>query len=253
MKNENTYFYDKQLYQYILQFMAVFSVFKVMTGTRENREAGLIDVPIHYASQDRVVASLVANNTQNSPARVPMFSAYLENIKNAPELRKGVGVESRNTYVPVGGLIQEDAKVVYQRQPVPYLAVFTLGIYVSNIDQHLQIMEQILTLFDPSINLQTSDSVFDRGRLTRVELTNIQMDDLTAQQTTSRVIQSTLTFEVPIYLQIPADVKDNVVQSILIRVGAVDSALDSGEVSSILDQEGFTYTTVADSSDLTFS
>lgn len=254
-KLKQTYYYDKQIRRYILQFMAVFSVFKVMVGKTDTRGERLISIPIHYASMDRITAAIVANNTQNKPIRVPAMSAYLRDFKLSPSRRHGTGVERRNVYTPVGGLVPDDMKVIHQRMPVPYDLEMELAIYSSNIDQHMQILEQILPLFDPQLNIQTSDAPFDWTRLTSLELTGIMSDDLLSNQLEDRVIQTTLTFNMPIWLDFPANIKDDFVAKIFTRVGMVSSDTsfeDDAAVIQELNDAGYVYNKMFDADDLPF-
>jgi hypothetical protein len=252
IKNQQTYYYDKQITHYILQFMALFSGFEVSVGKKDEQDAGLIAVPIHYSSHDRITHAIMANNTQNSPIRLPAFSTYVKDIDLAPELRKGVGTERRNTYVPVGGLIPNDVTVVQQRQPVPYKMQVELGIHVSNVDQHFQILEQILSIFDPMVTIQTSDSIFDSTRLTTVELTNINLDDLARSDNTNRIIKSILIFKMPIYLALPAESHHRIVEQIRMRVGMVNINDPLTDIVSSLDDQGAQYQTVTDAANIPF-
>lgn len=250
------YYYNGQIQSYILQFMAVFTGLQVMLGKNATQEERLIDVPIMYGHRDRVVAAIISDNTQNKPLRLPTMSAYMRAIEMAPELYAGTGVERRNTYVPVGGLVPDDMRVVYQRKPLAFKLSMELAIMSSNTKQHLQILEQLLPLFDPQLNIQRSDSLFDMTRLTSVKLTGINTDSNYPIGTESRIVQSTLTFEVPIWLDTPADVRRNFVEKIFLRVGTVasNSSFDSNyEIIADLDAQGLDYNKVFDAStDISF-
>lgn len=249
--SEFTYYYDKQLKAYEIQFAAVFGGMEVEVGKRDEIEPHLILVPIKNASQDRVVGAIKGENTQNKPIRLPLMSYQLVNIEQAPELRKGVGQTRRNTYAPTGGLIPNDFEVVSQRMPVPYRANFELGIWASNKDQHNQIIEQILTLFDPQLQLQISDDVFDWSRITTLEMTDIRFDENIPMGIDRRVIQTTISFSVPIHLSVPADVRKNIIESIFLRVGAVSSDVDAAlEALADLDGQGIEYEQIFESSDI---
>lgn len=268
---KEAYFYDNQLRKYILQFMAVFTGLQVSIGktkthtftstetqvcddvvttiTPDVLEERLISVPIHYGHGDRVVASILAENTQNKPIRLPTLSAYMKNVDIAIDRMHGTGFERRNVYTPVGGLIPEDTKVVHQRMPVPYDMSMELGIYASNTDQHFQILEQILILFDPQLNIQKGDSLFDMSKLTHVKLEGVQTDSNYQIGTDKRIIQSTLNFTMPIWLSIPADVRRDFIEKIFMRVSAVGtSSTTNYDIIAELDQQGIPYqlTTTAD-------
>ena len=257
---EKAYYYDKQLRNYVLQFMAVFAGLQVRIGKRDTGQVtpgtdcdgtvtqepiiadeNLISVPIHYGHTDRVVAAILGENTQNKVLRLPILSAYMQGIDFLKNYNAGIGTERRTAYLPTGGLIPDDIKVVYQRRSFPFELTMDLNIYASNTDQHFQILEQILMVFDPSLQIQTSDALFDMGKITNIELTNMAMDTNYPIGTDRRIIQSTLTFKMPIYLQSPADVRKNFIEKIYMRVGAVSSAAESSfDIIAELNSQGIT-------------
>lgn len=236
------YYYNNQLRQYLLQFMAIFANMEVSVGKTNGVDARTIKVPIKNGSSDRVVASIKSDNTQNKPVRLPLMAAHLTNVVLAPQLRKGIGQTRRNTQMPTGGLFPDDIKVIRQRMPVPYVATFDLAIWASNQDQHYQIIEQILMLFSPVLQIQTSDDVNDWARITSVELVGINFEENIAPGVDRRLIQTTLNFEVPIYISAPSEVHDKFIQDIFIRIGAVNAAsLTSEDIIADLDAQGITY------------
>lgn len=216
---EETYFYDAQIRQYIIQAMAVFAELKVMVGASETKEPRLINVPIHYGAKDRITASIKADNTKNKPIRVPCASVYMSSLNLAPELRKGLGQTRRNTYLASGGVFPTDIKVAYQTMPVVYRSTIELSLFVSSTDQHFQILEQILSIFNPSIQLQTSDEVLDWTKITMMELTGINFDQQYPTGSERRIITSSLTFEMPVYIGVPSNIRDNFIKSVMIRIG----------------------------------
>lgn len=249
---QQAYWYNDQLKRYIIQFMTIFSGLQVRVGRNESADRNsLIPVTIHYGNHDRVVASLMAENTQNKPVRLPCMTAFMQSLDMAPELMHGIGVERRNTYVPTGGMLPDDARVVHQRAPVPYKMQVQVGIYTSNTDQHFQILEQILMLFEPQLTIQTSDAPFDWTRLTTVKLTNVSIDQQHPIGTDRRIIQSTLMFEVPVYLGSPADVRKDYIKTINLRLGLIDKSInESDDIIATLDDMGVEYQEVASANDI---
>lgn len=249
---KQAYWYNDQLKRYIIQFMTIFSGLQVQIGRNEQTgQESLIPVTIHYGNHDRVVAALMADNTQNKPIRLPMMTAYMQNLDIAPDLMHGIGVERRNSYVPTGGLLPDDVKVVHQRAPVPYRMTVQLGIYASNTDQHFQIVEQILMLFDPQLVIQISDAPFDWTRSTTVKLTSINIDQQYPIGTDRRIIQSTAMFEMPVYLGSPADVRADFIKTIHMRLGVVNNAIrESGDVIAALDDLGIDYEEIANGANI---
>lgn len=243
MSELKTFYYDDQIRRYIAQFMAIFAGMKVEVGkTGDLPEHRLINVPIAYGHKDRVVAHIKSDNTQNSPLRLPAFGAFLTSIELDPSLRKGVNQKRRNTYLPTGGMFPDDIEVVHQIMPVPYRCNMELAIFTSNIDQMHQIMEQIMMLFDPILQIQTSDDVFDWTKLTTVEMVGMRYDDNYPQGPDRRMTQTTIDFSFPMYISAPADVKKDYVKDIYLRIGAVGTDSNSSqEIIADLDSQGIEY------------
>ncbi|MGZ8924244.1 MAG: tail sheath stabilizer and completion protein [Nitrososphaeraceae archaeon] len=249
----NGYWYKAQIVCYINQFMSIFEGLQVQIGKRNTDEEQLIPVNIRYGHMDKVVAALMAENTQNKPIKLPAMSAYMSGFKLAMDRAAGVGTERRNTYVEVGGLVPDDMKVIHQRKPLPYDLSMDLYIFASNTNQHLQILEQILPLFDPSLNIQISDAPFDWTRLTHVELTDIILDTNYPIGVDRRIVHSTLKFTMPIWLDIPAVVRRDFIERIYLRIGTVSTnATDSYEIVAELDGQNLPYELVATTDDLPF-
>lgn len=219
------YYYDEQLRKLLIQFLAVFSCIRVSSGKTNEMEERLINVSVKNGSSDRVVAAIKGNNTQNTPIRLPLIAGTLTNLTLDASLRKGNKTERTHTYMEAGATFPEGLKTVEMVMPVPYMGNFEVNVYASSQEQHYEILEQILMLFDPTLELQTSDDVMDWTRLHKLELTNISFDEAIAG-VDRRVIQTTLSFDAPVYLSAPAIVRKNYIGEIQMRVGAV-SQLDS--------------------------
>jgi hypothetical protein len=229
----NTYWFDAQIRDYILQFCGIFGGIQVRTGKDGTGDLTFMQVPITVGNRDRVVAAIAARHTQNVPFSLPMMSAYMQSIELAPERRKGVGTVDRRRYLPQGGLFPDDMKVVYRAMPVPYNLGMELSIYASNTDQLHQILEQLMIIFDPFLQIQKNDKEFDWTRLTSVELTGISNEENYPVSQDKRMIQWSLSFTLPIYISAPLDLKDNIVKEIVVRLGNLD-----GFVLQEFDQNG---------------
>lgn len=219
----NTYFFDNQIRAYMLQFVSIFYGLQVQTGKGECDVPEFITVPVVIGHKDRVVAALMAGNTQNRVFSLPTMAANLTALAVAPERRKVQAYLDQRVTLPVGGLFPNDLTVVKRAMPIPYNATIELSIYTSNTQQRDQILEQILVLFNPDLQIQKSDGPFDWTRLTRVELTDISNEENYPAGTDRRIVLWTLTFEVPIYLSIPMGVKDDLVRKIIIQIGDLSS------------------------------
>jgi hypothetical protein len=215
----NNYWYKAQLKDYIKQFVGIFVGLHVQTGKNADGISAMIQVPISIGNRDRVVAAIQAAHTQNKPFSLPMMAVNMQGIELAPERRKGVGTIDRRQYLPAGGLFPEDLEVVYRLMPIPYNLNMELGIYASNTDQLHQILEQILLLFDPTVQIQKNDKALDWTRLTHVELTGINNEENYPMGQDKRIVQWSLNFTMPINLSAPMELRDNIIQEIILRIG----------------------------------
>jgi len=230
-----SYYYNEQFKRAITQFSSIFSGLQVLTGVREDGERHAMDVPVRYGSIDRVVASVSNGFTQNKMLTLPVMSTYLLEVELAPERRKGVGMTERKTIMPQGGVFPNDLKVMERYMPIPYNMTFELAIYASNMDQMFQILEQILIVFDPTLQIQTNDSPYDWTSQTNVELLSIQQEENYPIGTEKRMIVWTLNFRMESWITPPMDLKDNLVKKIVMRFGdlngfALDEYDQSGEL-----------------------
>jgi hypothetical protein len=219
----DNYFYDKQLRHYILQFAAVFAGLQVYTGKGQDGNVTGITVPCIVGNRDRVVSAIMQGNTNNSPIPIPSMSVNLQGLELAPERRKGIGHQDRKTYLPTQGVFPDDLKVVHRLMPIPYNANFELSIYSSNTDQMHQILEQILIVFDPILQIQISDAPFDWTKITHIELIGIVSEENYPLGQDRRILVWSLTFMMPIYLSAPMDLKKNIVEQVNLRFGNLDT------------------------------
>lgn len=243
--NIQGYYYDAQLKRYLTQFMSIFAGLTVKTGKRENGEQLEIEVPIVYGSKDRVVAAMMAGNTQNKPIRLPTMSAYMTDLAFNPQRNAGAGMYRTTAHLPQGGILPNDVSIVHQVKPVPYDMMVDLTIYTSNIDQHFQMLEQVLTFFSPTLMIQSSDAALDWTKIVSVELQRVSFNENYPAGTDRRKIQTTLSFYVPIWISPPAEMKQNLVKKIMARIHTgsfEDFVIDSQSP----DEEGYEVIASAD-------
>ena len=109
---------------------------------------------------------------------------------------------------------------VERLMPTPYTLEMTADIWSTNTDQKLQIMEQILMMFNPSLEIQTTDNYVDWTSLSVVELENVNFSSRSIPVGTENEIDvSQLGLKTPIYISPPTKVKKlgvitNIVMSI---------------------------------------
>lgn len=223
------YWYDGQIRSYILQFVSIFYGLQVQTGIGECDVPEFIPVPIVVGNKDRVVAALMAGNTNNRMFSLPTMAAYMTTIARADERRKAPGLVDQRVTMKTGGVFPTDLTTVKRVMPVPYNTTMELSIYASNTQQMHQILEQLLVLFNPDLQIQKSDGPFDWTRLTNVTLEDISNEENYPSGTEKRMIVWTLTFTMPIWIGVPMGIKDDLVRKIIIQIGDMGS-MNIGEV-----------------------
>jgi len=103
---------------------------------------------------------------------------------------------------------QGNAFTVERLMPVPYNMSVNLDIWTSNTNQKLQVFEQIATLFNPAMEIQSTDNFIDWTSLTTVELTRTNWTNRSIPMGTDETIDiMSMTFLIPIWLSPPAKVK----------------------------------------------
>jgi len=236
MSGNLDFWYDDQIRRYLTQLIRVFSHFKVReytsSGIKYNR------VPAKYGDSSRMVASLLRNNSENAINSAPLIAITVQNIQTArdrtqdPFLVDTNQVAEREWDQEAGRYTSEQGNLYTTQRymPVPYNLTIQADIWTTNTDTKLQILEQILVLFNPSIQLQSNSNPLDWSSVFEVELTDITW---TSRSIPAGVDDSldiaTLTFAVPIWISPPAKVKrQTIIQRIVADIHSTYSIADLG-------------------------
>ena len=204
------HFYDGQVRKYLIQTIRVFSNFVVRYG-----DGSLHRVPVLYGDADRQVASIMRANSENKINSVPRISVYITGLDidhNRLSDSSFVGkVHVREREVDDTGKYttgQGRNYTVERLMPTPFKLTMKCDIWCANTDQKLQLLEQILVLFNPSLELQSNDNYLDWASLTVLNLNSVMWDSRTVPVGTDTPISvSTLTLDTPIWISPPAKVK----------------------------------------------
>jgi hypothetical protein len=232
------FFYDEQIRSYLKQFCAIFEGLVVQTGIGESGTTEFISVPTIVGNRDRVVAAIAQGNTTNRSFSLPIMSAWVSGLELAPERRKGVGQERTRVFMKPGEVFPDDLKTVTRVMPIPYNLQVELSLYASNTMQLHQILEQILMLFDPILQIQTNDSAFDWTRLTYVEMIGINNEENYPSSQDKRTLTWSFNFVIPIWISPPMAVKADIVRKIILRLGDMDG-FDLREVDELGNPQPF--------------
>lgn len=211
-----TYYYNGQIRNYIAQFLRVFSGFQVEYAVdrdgdgKKDRRA----VEIRYGNADRMVSVITRDAKTFYSQHLPVISGYLrgirrDDVRNLPHHHVDRVVVEREG---------EGRRVLHRAMPVPVKLEMELGIYASSTGQVLEILEQILLLFNPSLNIETSDDLIDHTYISKVVLTSIGNQDNYPIGSSQRVLIQTLTFEVDAWLNYPAKETNNIIEQIITNI-----------------------------------
>ena len=207
------FFYDGQIRRYVTQFMRVFIGFKYQAGDGEQRL-----VPVMYGDLTKQVASIIKDNSENKMPTVPRIACYITGLElDTSRLADSTFVSKmqvrERTYENVGGQRvygneQGAGYTVERLMPTPFKLKVKADIWTSNTDQKLQLLEQILILFNPSLEVQTTDNYIDWTSLSVIYLNSTTFSSRSIPQGASEDIDiASLEFEMPIYITPPAKVK----------------------------------------------
>lgn len=217
------YFYDEQIKRFIIQFIRLFSNFQVQYGTGD--EAALKVVPAHYGDMSRQGAHVLTNNSDNIMQCVPQISCYVTDLQydrqrvQEPNFVSKMHIREREWNEDTGAYTnaQGNAFTVERLMPVPYILKMKTDIWTSNTEQKLQLLEQILCLYNPSLEIQSTDNYIDWTSLSLVLLTDVNWSNRSVPIGTDVPLDiATLTFEIPIWISAPVKVKKlGVIQKII--------------------------------------
>lgn len=211
------FFYDEQIRRFLLQFTRIFSNFQVEYGRNEEGTAhALVRVPIRYGDSSRQVQNVIQNNSANFMTSVPMMSFYISGLDydrsrmqepyfvSKTAVRQRTYDDTTDTYETTQG----NAFTIERLMPVPYKLTLKLDIWTSNTNQKMQLLEQIVVLFNPALEIQSTDNYIDWTSLSVVQLESTQWSSRSVPVGTEDPIDiCTMTFSLPIWISSPAKVK----------------------------------------------
>lgn len=242
------HFYSGQVRRFLTQFMRILNNFSVETGKGADGQIALRAVPVVYGDPTRQVANLIKNNSENALTYAPKIACYIrelnydrERMQNPYHVEKQHlkerDVLSDGTYSNKLGAGYTVEKVM----PSPFRLEVTADIYTTNTDQKLQLLEQILYLFNPDFEIQKSSNYIDWTSLSYVELRDIVFSSRTIPVgADSEIDVATMTFSMPIWLSPPVKVKKlGVVQKIIMSVYDDEGGINKGLISGPLISQSF--------------
>jgi hypothetical protein len=201
-------------------------------------------VPVRYGDASRNAQVIIQENSRNSMPASPLMTFYISSLDydrprmQEPYFVSKVNVRQRtydsetDTFEPTQG----NAFTIERLMPVPYKLGITLDIWTSNTNQKMQLLEQMLTLFNPSLEVQSTDNFIDWTSLTVVELDSITWTSRTIPINADNPIDmATIKFNIPIWLSSPIKVKklgvvERVIASMYDAQGDLNNAVTNNDL-----------------------
>jgi hypothetical protein len=239
-----TFFYDEQIRRFLLQFARIFSNFQVAYGRNQaGADDTLVRVPVRYGDASRQAQTIIQQNSANDMPSTPLMTFYITaleydrpriqepNFVSNIQVRQRTYDEATDSYETTQG----NAFTIERLMPVPYKLTIALDIWTSNTNQKMQILEQIMVLFNPSLEIQSTDNYIDWTSMTTCDLERVNWSSRVIPVNAENPIDiATLTFSIPIWISSPAKVKKlGVVERIVASV--FDSRGDAS--NAILDND----------------
>ena len=205
------HFYDGQIRRYITQMIRLMSNFSYKDG-----DGDLKQVPVMYGDMTRMVSSIIRDNSENKIPSAPRMSVYVTGLEmdrtrtsdssyvNKLNIRERAYDADGQEYLNYQG----KNYTVERLMPTPYNLTMKVDIWSTNTEQKLQILEQILTLFNPSLEIQTTDNYIDWTSLSVVNLESVTFSSRSIPVgVDSEIDVADMTFITPIYISPPVKVK----------------------------------------------
>lgn len=211
------YFYHQIFRKSIIGFCSVFNnitIKRKVPGVKEQSTLESYKVPIAYGPYMKYLAMIAAEATpqrQGVQITLPRMSCEIKGLSY--DGSRKVAPTTFMKSVPEEGAVENAKPVQYkQYMPVPYNIDMELAIISKNQDDGLQILEQILPYFHPSLNI--SIEIIDETHEERdiaIVLNDVgYVDDYEGDYSQRRTLIWTLRFTVKTYLFGPIDVEKDI-------------------------------------------
>ena len=242
------FFYDGQIRRFLLQFARIFSNFDVEYGPNQAGQGPgsevdtLVRVPVRYGDANRQAQTILQNNSANDMPSTPLMTFYITDLKyDRPRMQEPYFVNNiqvrQRTYdadTDTYETTQGNAFTIERAMPVPFEMTINLDIWTSNTNQKMQLLEQILTLFNPGLEIQSTDNYIDWTSLTVLYLKDSRWSSRTIPVGTDNPIDvATLSFTLPMWITPPAKVK---------KLGVIERI-----IASVYDAQGDLVNSLTDS------
>jgi hypothetical protein len=210
------FFYDNQIRRFLLQFARIFSNWQVTKGKDPAGNDILVRVPVMYGDSSRQAATILANNSASNLPSAPLITYYITALEydqrrtQDPTFVDRINVRQRayNADTQQYEQVQGQAFTIERLMPVPYTLRLTVDFWTTNYNQKLELIEQLGTLFNPSLEIQSTDNFIDWTSLSVVYQDGLTFTSRTIPQGTGNPIDvMSWKFYIPIWLSTSSKLK----------------------------------------------
>lgn len=222
------FFYDNQIRRFLIQFAKIFSNWQVTKGKDPAGNDIYVRVPVMYGDSSRQASTIIADNTASNLPSAPLITFYISGLEydqkrtQDPTFVDRINVRQRayNADTQSYEQTQGQAFTVERLMPVPYTLRITVDFWTTNYNQKLELIEQLGTLFNPSLEIQSTDNFIDWTSLSVVYQDGLTFSSRTIPQGTGNPIDVlTWKFYMPIWISTSAKLKKfGVIQKIIASI-----------------------------------
>lgn len=237
------FFYDNQIRRFLVQFARIFSNWQVTKGKDPAGNDILVRVPVMYGDSSRMAATQIAGNSASSLPSAPLITYYISGLEydqrrtQDPYFIDKMAVRQRtwNPQTQSYEQTQGQAFTVERVMPVPYTLRITVEFWTTNYQQKLELIEQLGVLFNPSMEIQSTDNFIDWTSLSVVYQDGLTFSSRSIPQGTGNPIDvMTWKFYMPIWISSAAKIKKlGVIHKIIASIFQ-GSALDDMQEDDLL-------------------
>lgn len=189
----DSYFYHGHIRTLISTFGSLFTGLKIVRTNEEGRISSLVQVPIRYVTADKFL-----DKPDTEKPFVEQFPRMTFELVDYTYNTSAIN-NKFNYHVNDSIDLPDQVGVIFS--PAPYKANLNLYIIAKNNSDCLQIVEQILPFFKPSILIEVKNDLIEDQNITYpVTLNSISFDDnYEGSFDDARYVRYTLSFTTEVY------------------------------------------------------
>lgn len=169
-----------------------------------------------YGDSSRQASTIIANNSASNLPSAPLITYYITGLEydqkrtQDPTFIDKIQVRQRsyNAETQSYETVQGQAFTVERLMPVPYTLRMSVDLWTTNYNQKLELIEQLGTLFNPSLEIQSTDNFIDWTSLSVVYQDGLTFSSRTIPQGSGNPIDVlSWKFYMPIWISNAAKLK----------------------------------------------